>query len=83
MQALIGNWTFLEAYERTGRVLNVTVSPADTNEPPRLLNYLTTPQVGRGPNGGGFMAFGFRWRLYWRRKVATASPLPHRRCRVI
>lgn len=31
----------------TGRILNVTVCPADTNEPPRLLNYLTAPQVSR------------------------------------
>lgn len=30
---------------RAGRVLNVTVTAADTNEPPRLLNYLTAPHV--------------------------------------
>jgi TAG lipase/steryl ester hydrolase/phospholipase A2/LPA acyltransferase len=47
LKALIGNYTFLEAYERTGRILNVSVSPADTNEPARLLNYLTAPQVRR------------------------------------
>jgi TAG lipase / steryl ester hydrolase / phospholipase A2 / LPA acyltransferase len=45
LKGLIGNYTFLEAYERTGRILNVSVCPADTNEPPRLLNYLTSPQV--------------------------------------
>lgn len=45
LKALIGNYTFLEAYERTGRILNVSVCPADTNEPARLLNYLTAPQV--------------------------------------
>ena len=28
-----------------GRVLNVAVSAADTNEPPRVLNYLTGPNV--------------------------------------
>ncbi len=28
-----------------GRILNVTVCPADTNEPPRLLNYLTAPNA--------------------------------------
>lgn len=27
------------------RVLNVAVSAADTNEPPRVLNYLTAPNV--------------------------------------
>jgi predicted acylesterase/phospholipase RssA len=45
LQQLLGSYTFLEAYERTGRILNVSVCPADTNEPPRLLNYLTAPQV--------------------------------------
>ncbi|KAF6256280.1 acyl transferase/acyl hydrolase/lysophospholipase [Scenedesmus sp. NREL 46B-D3] len=34
LKALIGNYTFLEA-----------VCPADTNEPARLLNYLTAPQA--------------------------------------
>jgi TAG lipase/steryl ester hydrolase/phospholipase A2/LPA acyltransferase len=34
-----------DAYQRTGRILNVSVSAADTEEPPRLLNYLTAPNV--------------------------------------
>ena len=29
----------------TGRILNVAVCAADTNEPPRLLNYLTAPNA--------------------------------------
>lgn len=37
--------TFEESYERSGRVINVTVSPAGHNQPPRLLNYLTTPYL--------------------------------------
>ena len=37
--------SFLEAYTRTNRILNITVSPADTNQFPRLLNYLTAPNV--------------------------------------
>jgi len=45
LRDLLGDMTFFEAYERTGRILNVSVSPADTNEPPRLLNYLTAPQA--------------------------------------
>ncbi|GLC33103.1 hypothetical protein PLESTB_000370100 [Pleodorina starrii] len=45
LRGLLGDATFLEAYERTGRILNVTVCPADTNEPPRLLNYLTAPNA--------------------------------------
>ncbi|KAF8935917.1 hypothetical protein BGZ47_009735 [Haplosporangium gracile] len=38
-----GSLTFLEAYERTGRILNVSVIPYDPHSPPKLLNYLTTP----------------------------------------
>jgi predicted acylesterase/phospholipase RssA len=39
------NLTFLEAYKRTGRILNISVSPADPHQFPRLLNYLTAPNV--------------------------------------
>lgn len=45
LRALLADVTFLEAFERTGRMLNVTVTAADTNEPPRMLNYLTAPHV--------------------------------------
>jgi predicted acylesterase/phospholipase RssA len=41
----IPNMTFLEAYAHTNRILNITVSPADPNQFPRLLNYLTAPNV--------------------------------------
>jgi predicted acylesterase/phospholipase RssA len=37
--------TFQEAYERTKRIVNVSVSPADPNQFPRLMNYLTAPNV--------------------------------------
>jgi hypothetical protein len=56
LKTLIGNYTFLEAYERTGRILNVSVCPADTNEPARLLNYLTAPQVRRSAFSFGHSA---------------------------
>lgn len=45
LKIMLGDCTFLEAFERTGRILNITVCPADTNEPSRLLNYMTAPQV--------------------------------------
>ena len=45
LQRLLGDVTFQEAYARSGRILNVSVSAADTSEPPRLLNYLTAPNV--------------------------------------
>eukprot|EP00286_Rhodomonas_abbreviata_P017672 CAMPEP_0181319332 /NCGR_PEP_ID=MMETSP1101-20121128/17510_1 /TAXON_ID=46948 /ORGANISM="Rhodomonas abbreviata, Strain Caron Lab Isolate" /LENGTH=611 /DNA_ID=CAMNT_0023426915 /DNA_START=49 /DNA_END=1880 /DNA_ORIENTATION=+ len=45
LQSNLGDLTFYEAYERTGRILNITVSPANDYERPRLLNYLTSPNV--------------------------------------
>ncbi|KAK9804424.1 hypothetical protein WJX72_011952 [[Myrmecia] bisecta] len=45
LRRLLGDETLLQAYQRTGRVLNVAVTAADTNEPPRILNYLTAPNV--------------------------------------
>jgi len=41
----IPDMTFLEAYKHTNRILNITVSPADSHQFPRLLNYLTAPNV--------------------------------------
>jgi len=41
----IGDITFLEAYQKTGRILNITVSGVDANTMPRLLNFLTAPNV--------------------------------------
>ncbi|KAK5136215.1 hypothetical protein LTR08_003822 [Meristemomyces frigidus] len=38
-----GSLTFLEAYERTGRVLNVSCVPSDPHSPTILANYLTAP----------------------------------------
>lgn len=39
----VGDLTFREAYNRTGKILNITVSPASIHEQTRLLNYLTAP----------------------------------------
>ncbi|POW02351.1 hypothetical protein PSHT_12133 [Puccinia striiformis] len=39
----MGSLTFLEAYERTGRILNVSVIPHDLHSPTTLLNYITAP----------------------------------------
>jgi predicted acylesterase/phospholipase RssA len=41
----LGDVTFLEAYNRTRRILNITVSSNTMYEMPRLLNYLTSPNV--------------------------------------
>ncbi len=40
-----GEWTFAEAFERSGRVLNISVSPTRTRQKPRLLTHLTAPDV--------------------------------------
>ena len=45
LQENIGEMTFEEAFEHTGRIINITVSPVEKNQQPRLLNYLTAPNV--------------------------------------
>ena len=41
----IGEYTFEEAFKRTKRIINITVSPVAKNQQARLLNYLTTPHL--------------------------------------
>jgi len=45
LRSCIGEFTFQEAFDRTGRILNITVTPDNSSDPPRLLNYLTAPHV--------------------------------------
>lgn len=45
MRAWLGDITFQEAYNRTRRILNICVSSAGVYELPRLLNYITAPNV--------------------------------------
>lgn len=45
MRSLLGDITFREAYNRTGMVLNIHVSSGDKFNLPRLLNYITAPNV--------------------------------------
>lgn len=40
---LFGLTTFEEAYKRTGRYINITVSPADLHQHSRMLNAITSP----------------------------------------
>ncbi|KZP33022.1 patatin-like phospholipase domain-containing protein [Athelia psychrophila] len=40
-----GSMTFREAYTRTGRILNISVIPADRHSPTKLLNYMTAPDT--------------------------------------
>jgi TAG lipase/steryl ester hydrolase/phospholipase A2/LPA acyltransferase len=45
MRNWLGDITFQEAYNRTRRILNICVSSADIYELPRLLNYISAPNV--------------------------------------
>ena len=45
MRDLLGEMTFQEAYNRTRKILNICVSSASIYELPRLLNYITAPNV--------------------------------------
>jgi predicted acylesterase/phospholipase RssA len=39
------NLTFGEAYEKTGRCINISIAPADRNQMSRLMNAVTSPDV--------------------------------------
>lgn len=41
----LGDITFKEAYEKTGRILNISVASTKRFEVPTLLNYITAPNV--------------------------------------
>ena len=45
LKDMLGDITFQEAYNRTRRILNICVSSASLYELPRLLNYITAPNV--------------------------------------
>lgn len=45
LRHLTNNMTFQEAYDMTGRILAITVCSPRKHEPPRCLNYLTSPHV--------------------------------------
>ncbi|AAS54154.1 AGL337Cp [Eremothecium gossypii ATCC 10895] len=42
---IVKDQTFEEAFQRTGKILNIVVHPTDRNVCPILLNYVTTPNV--------------------------------------
>lgn len=45
LHANMGDASFEEAFDHTGRILDITVSPADKHQHGRLLNYLSSPSV--------------------------------------
>lgn len=45
VRANISDITFQEAFDKTGRILNITVTGKGQHTQPRLLNYITAPHV--------------------------------------
>jgi TAG lipase / steryl ester hydrolase / phospholipase A2 / LPA acyltransferase len=45
ISAMIPNLSFEQAFEKTGRALNVSIAAAETHQTSRLLNAITTPSV--------------------------------------
>ncbi len=45
MAKLIPDMTFKEAYEKTGRSINISISPAQPRQKSRLLNHIASPNV--------------------------------------
>ncbi len=45
LAANLGDLSFVEAFDRTKRIVSITVSPAEPHQQGRLLNYLTAPHV--------------------------------------
>ncbi len=45
MAKLIPDMTFKEAYEKTGRSINISISPAQPRQQSRLLNHIASPNV--------------------------------------
>mgnify|MGYP001823793200 CR=1 FL=1 len=45
MARMIPDLTFQEAYEKTGRSINITISPAEPRQTSRLLNHIASPNV--------------------------------------
>ena len=45
IERLLPDLTFQEAYDLTGRELNISIAPAETHQKSRLLNATTTPNV--------------------------------------
>ncbi len=45
LERLVPDMTFQEAFEKTGRHLNISIAPAETHQTSRLLNATTTPNV--------------------------------------
>ena len=77
IERLIPDMTFQESYEHSGRMLNVSVAPAETHQTSRLLNATTSPNVliHKSVMASARCRACFR-RLPWRRATSGASASP-------
>jgi len=57
----VGRWTFRQAHEKTGRVLNISVSPTRVGQSPRLLSHVTAPDalIGQAALASGAIPVAF------------------------
>jgi len=42
---IVGDMTFADAFKKTGRLLNISVSPVHQRQKPRILNHISTPDL--------------------------------------
>lgn len=45
IDSFIGDMTFQEAFEKTGRYINISIAPAERHQTSRLMNAITSPNV--------------------------------------
>jgi predicted acylesterase/phospholipase RssA len=45
LEAIIPDMTFQEAYEKTGRMISITIAPSEEHQTSRLMNAVTSPNV--------------------------------------
>ena len=45
LEAVVPNFTFQEAYEKTGRCISITIAPSEEHQNSRLMNAVTSPNV--------------------------------------
>jgi TAG lipase/lysophosphatidylethanolamine acyltransferase len=71
LRANIGDVTFEEAYEKTKRVLNITVTTSGGDEVPNLLNYITAPNVVSIPHASPTRPSNACGQLIWSAALAS------------
>lgn len=81
VRANVGDLTFEEAYNRSKRILNITVATEGQGGVPTLLNYITAPNVvsRRQAQSGGVgraLTLGLPSQLIWTATIASNASSP-------